>query len=190
MTAPPRFTTADLESFPQPLDDTRYEIIDGELYVSTQPSFDHQFAVTLLGGLLAVWGQQSGLGVAAEAPGVIFADDDNVAPDLVWLSWRRYRTAREADGKLHEAPEIVVEVLSPGATNERRDREAKMKLYGRRGVDEYWLVSWERRLVERYVRDGAALRLQATLRGSDALTSPLLPGFSVPVSSLFLPEST
>jgi Uma2 family endonuclease len=64
-----------------------------------------------------------------------------------------------------------------------------MKLYGRRGVDEYWIVSWERRLVERYVREGAAMRLVATLREADQLTSPLLPGFSVAVSALFLPEN-
>src|SRR4051794_449128 len=37
------WTVADLELFPQPLDDTRYEIVDGELYVSKQPSWEHQF---------------------------------------------------------------------------------------------------------------------------------------------------
>src|SRR5919202_4880335 len=110
--APPRFTISDLEGFPQPLDDTRYEIIDGELYVSTQPSLDHQYATTMVAQHLSTWSQQSGLGIAFHAPGVIFAEDDNVAPDVVWLSWRRWKTAREADGKLHEAPELMVEVLS------------------------------------------------------------------------------
>jgi len=40
-------------------------------------------------------------------------------------------------GHLHMAPELVVEVLSPDSTHERRDREVKLKLYARRGVNEY-----------------------------------------------------
>jgi len=39
-----RYTLADLENVAQPWDDTRYEIIDGELFVSTQPSTAHQHA--------------------------------------------------------------------------------------------------------------------------------------------------
>src|ERR687885_255716 len=108
MSTPIRFTTRDLEGFPQPLDDTRYEIIDGELYVSTQPSIDHQYAAGVLSRQLGNWSEQSGLGITVSAPGVIFAEDDNVAPDVVWLSWRRWKTALEADRKLHEAPELVV----------------------------------------------------------------------------------
>src|SRR5437868_4287433 len=79
---------------------------------------------------------------------------------------------------LHEPPELVVEVLSPGAANERRDRDAKLKLYARRGVDEYWLVDWQRRRVELYRRDGPAFRLGASLTDADQLQSPLLPGFA------------
>lgn len=37
-----RWTSADLEVLPD--DGKRYEIIDGELYVSTQPHWQHQFA--------------------------------------------------------------------------------------------------------------------------------------------------
>lgn len=185
MTTTLRWTTADLEAFPETLDDTRYEIIDGELYVSTQPSFEHQYASTMLGHALVGWSEQSRMGVALIAPGVIFADDDNVAPDVVWLSWKRLATALEADRKLHEAPELVVEVVSPGQANLVRDREVKLKLYGRRGVDEYWLLDPARRLVERYRRTGGELRLVETLREVEQLTSPLLPGFAVAVESLF-----
>jgi len=53
--------------------------------------------------------------LANTAPGVIFAEDNNVAPDVVWVSRSRLRTALGADSKLHSAPESAVEVLSPGA---------------------------------------------------------------------------
>lgn len=47
------------------------------------------------------------------------------------------------DGKLHSAPELVVEVLSPGAEDEGLDREVKLKLYSRRNVKEYGGVTWQ-----------------------------------------------
>lgn len=186
MTTTQRWVTADLETLPETWDDTRYEIIDGELYVSTQPSLKHQYATLTLGSALFRWSQQSHLGLAFPAPGVIFADDDNVAPDVVWLSHRRLRTAMGDDGHLHEAPELMVEVLSPGSKNEHRDREAKLKLYGRRGVDEYWIVDPIRQRVERYRRSGGDMQLVATLRETDQLESPLLPAFAMAVGSLFL----
>ena len=90
-----------------------------------------------------------------------------------------------ADGHLHAAPELVIEVLSPGGTNERRDREAKLKLILARGVLEYWIVDWRTQQVEIYRREIFALHLVATLHPTDMLTSPLLPGFSCEVATLF-----
>ena len=111
--------------------------------------------------------------------------EDAVAPDLVWISKERLERAWGADGKLHAAPELVVEVLSPGETNEQRDREIKLSLYSRWGVLEYWIWDWRARSVEIYRREKASLRLVATLYNADTLTTPLLPGFSCPIASIF-----
>ena len=73
------------------------------------------------------------------------------------------------------------------ASNQRRDCDLKLTLYSRRGVREYWLVDWRQQTVEVYRREQAALRLVATLGNEDALTCPLLPGFTVPVASLWPP---
>ena len=179
-----RWTTADLEAMPD--DGKRYEIIDGELHVSKQPEFDHQRVCGRVHGALQRWSDQVGAGDAVFAPGVIFADDENVAPDVVWISKERLATALQEDRRhLHAAPELIVEVLSPGPTNERRDREVKLKLYSRRGVHEYWVVDWRQRRVEVHRREDTELRLTATLYASDLLRSPLLPGFVCPVAELF-----
>ncbi len=69
--------------------------------------------------------------------------------------------------------------------NERRDREAKLKLYSRRGVLEYWIVNWQERYIEIYQREDAVLKLNRTLYENDTLQSPLLPGFTCQVSQLF-----
>ena len=184
MTTTPRFTSADLESFPDN-DGKRYEIIDGELYVSRQPHYYHQFVCTKVWSKLQQWSEQSGDGEAAVAPGLIFADDDDVAPDVVWQSSRRIATTLGPDGKLHAAPELIVEVLSPGSSNEKRDREAKLKLYSRRGVHEYWIIDWRSRQIEVYRREDARLVLVATLAESDTLASPLFADFACPVATLF-----
>ncbi len=183
MTTTPRFTSADLESFPD--DGKRYEIIDGELYVSKQPHLYHQFVCSRLWLKLQQWSEQAGDGLAVIAPGLIFAEDDDVAPDVVWISSRRVAATFGPDGKLHAAPELIAEVLSPGATNEKRDREAKLKLYSRRGVDEYWIIDWRQRHVEVFRREEARLTLAATLAESDNLTTPLLTGFACRVGDLF-----
>src|SRR5438552_11452525 len=189
MTTSLRWTSADLEVLPD--DGKRYEIIDGELYASRPPHWDHQTVCGRIFAVLDEWSLQTGAGRASPGPGVIFADDDDVAPDVVWASAERLAAALSADGKLYAPPELAVEVLSPGATNERRDRVAKLKLYSRRGVGEYWIVDWRARTVTIYRRAGDALERTVTLTGNAPLESPLLPGFAAPLERVFagLPTS-
>lgn len=178
-----RWTSGDLERMPD--DGNRYEIIDGELYMSKQPHTNHQDVCGEIFGELRDWNKQNQLGRAYFAPGIIFAEDDDVAPDVIWISNDRLATSLWDDGKFHDAPELVVEVLSPGSVNERRDREAKLQLYSRRGVSEYWIVNWRLRTIDVYRRDQAQLHYVARLFETDSLESPLLPGFSCTVASLF-----
>src|SRR5262245_55075720 len=178
------FTTADLLTMPE--DGKLYEIIEGELYASTQPNWHHQYACARLLRALENWDEQTGLGVANGAPGLIFGIHDAVAPDVVWVSIERLPQVLGEDGKLHAAPDLAVEVISPGWQNEQRDRDTKLKLYSRRGVREYWIVDWQTRQVEVYRRSRAKLIHTATLLHDDELTSPLLPGFSCKVSTLFM----
>ncbi|HEY0173402.1 MAG TPA: Uma2 family endonuclease [Pyrinomonadaceae bacterium] len=179
-----KFTSADLMLLPDD-DGMRYEIIEGDLYVSKLPSVEHQFTCGQLFRYLQEWNERGGAGVAFIAPGLVFSDDDDVAPDVVWVSHERMAGAIDKAGHFTRAPELVVEVLSPGKRNEYRDRQAKLKLYSRRGVSEYWIVDPSRRRVEVYWREGEALRLEATLYADDLLESPTLPGFSCRVSKLF-----
>src|SRR5213592_1294498 len=103
MSTTTRWTSRDLESLPD--DGTLYEIIDGELYMSTQPHFYHQFVCSELLGELWNWNRTANLGRAVFAPGLIFAEDDDVAPDVVWISNDRLSASLKADGKFHDAPE-------------------------------------------------------------------------------------
>lgn len=123
-----RWTIHDLEVLPENKW-TRYEIINGELFVARTPHRRHQQACGKIFRQLDVWSDSSGLGETIVAPGVIFSQADSVIPDVVWVSRERLAQIEDEAGHLTGAPELVIEVLSPGKQNELRDKEAKFKLY-------------------------------------------------------------
>jgi Uma2 family endonuclease len=178
-----RWTVADLEVLPE--DGGRYEIIDGELFVTRAPHWKHQNVSVKIGMALESWSVQSGLGEAAVNPGLVFSEIDSVIPDVVWASHERLDTMLDEAGHLIAAPELVVEILSPGEKNERRDKEAKLKIYSTYGVLEYWIADRKQRKLEVYRREAGLLKLAVSLYAADDLTSPVLPGFRVAVSQLF-----
>ena len=179
-----RWTVRDLEVLPQS-EGTRYELINGELFVTRSPHRMHQQIRGKIFAALDEWSETSGLGEAILAPGIIPSDTDNVIPDLVWISKQRLTVLEDNAGHLTGFPELVVEVLSPGESNIRRDREAKLKLYSVQGVQEYWIADRFTRQLEIYRRQQGQLALVATLMTTDEITSPLLPGFNCSISRFF-----
>ncbi|WP_040899390.1 Uma2 family endonuclease [Xenococcus sp. PCC 7305] len=180
-----RWTTSDIELLSQD-EGKRYEIIDGELFVTRSPHWNHQRTIDNICLELNLWSRTSGLGEARSTPGIIFSDVDNVEPDVVWISKEKLITFLDDSGHLTGAPELVIEVLSPGKLNERRDKEAKLKLYSSQGVQEYWIVSWQLKTVEVYRRENLQLKLIATLFNNDQLTSALLPNFECEITRFFI----
>ena len=181
--SPVRWTTEDLILFEGDRAN-RYEIVDGELFVTRAPDWKHQTVCLNTGTVLKLWSDESGLGEVAITPGIIFCESNNVIPDVVWASYDRLEQLLDDAGHLVGAPELVVEVLSPGQKNERRDRESKLKLYSVQGVLEYWIVNRFDRTVAIYRRENAILELAATLYEGDELSSPILPGFRCVVGQL------
>ena len=187
-----RWTTADLNLLPE--SSNRYEIIDGDLLATKAPHWGHQKAIVNTAAELRDWSLATQLGETVPTPGVIFSDADNVIPDVVWISKERLATSLDESGHLTVAPELIVEVLSPGTDNERREnlqygkaeRETKLKLYTSRGVQDYWILDWRLKQVEVYRRQIGLLQLIHTLFPGDILTSPLLPGFACDVERLFI----
>ena len=184
-TAGIRWTTSDLELLSND-EGKRYEIIDGELFMTRSPHWNHQRTIDNICLELNLWSRSNSLGEARSTPGIIFSDADNVEPDVVWISKERLATLLDESGHLRGAPELVIEVLSPGMNNERRDKDAKLKLYSSQGVIEYWIVNWQLKTVEVYRREDLRLQLIATLLANDTLISPLLSGYSCQVDKFFI----
>jgi len=179
-----RLTNADLEAMPD--DGNRYEVIDGELYVSSAPSFIHQKILINIGIAIGNYLREHPIGQIVPGVGVIFDDYDGVIPDLIFVTNERLRKTL-AGGRFHAAPEIVIEILSPGSSNQRRDRQVKRSLYAARGAAEYWIVDPENLSIEVHRRnESGELVFDKSLLQGDELTSGLLPEFSLPVDALFV----
>ena len=181
-----RWTVADLEQI-EAVDGMRYEVIDGELYVTQAPSWRHQHSASQLNTALQNWSNETQRGTTLQVPGLVFSTESGVIPDVVWSSWDRLHEAEDRAGHFTRAPELVVEIVSPGSENARRDRQTKLALYSREGVEEYWIVDQQQRTIDVYRRLGSTLELVATLAGDAVLESPLLPGFRLEIAGIWPP---
>ena len=152
-----RWTSADFDRLPD--NGKRYEIIDGELYVSLVPPYYHQVACADFAASVGTWNYHTGAGSVSIAPGLVLGEEDDVVPDIAWVSRERLGALLDEKGHLRAAPDLVIEVLSPGSTNEQRDRETKLKLYSRRGALEYWIADWRLHQIDVYRRLDQALRV-------------------------------
>jgi len=164
-----------------PNDGKRYEIIEGELFVTPSPFRPHQRAVTRLTRHLSTYVEENDLGEVFVAPfDVVFSRFDVVEPDLLYVSKGRHSVLTEKN--VQGAPDLVVEVLSPSTAE--TDRTIKLKLYARYGVQEYWIIDPYGPSAEIYRRQKKGFEPAKTLGDTDSLTSPLFPGFSLPLKHL------
>ena len=82
------------------------------------------------------------------------------------------------------APDIVVEILSPG--NNKKELRNKYEVYEEAGVKEYWIIHPSERTFLKYSLDGGGLfQPSKLLIGGDELTSSVLPGFMMDISEIF-----
>ncbi len=162
-----------------PDDGHRYEVIDGELFMTPAANIRHQdilgwVFVQLYNHVRAHGGGK----VFVSAVDVVLSPTNVVQPDVLFVSDadRERVTAPNVQG----APTLAVEVLSDA----RHDRVRKRRLYEQFGVREYWIADPHRRQVEVYRLEGGAYPSPAVFNAGDTLTTPLLPGLGLDVETL------
>jgi Uma2 family endonuclease len=174
-----RFTYDDYVRLP---DDSRYEVIDGELFLTPAPTPYHQLVGKRLGFLLDAHVQAGRLGEVFLAPcDLVLSRFDVLQPDIFFIAEERRGIIGEK--YICDAPDLVVEVLSPSTAD--RDRVKKAERYSTFGVKEMWIADPAARTVEVLVAGPAGLRGQALHGSDDMLVSPLLPGLEIPLARIF-----
>jgi len=169
-----------------PDDGKRYELLEGQLYVTPAPGLEHQHVSKRLFTILLRYFEEGGRGTVFYAPlDVILVADDVVQPDLVVVRDPTQLSSRGIEG----VPFLLVEVISPGRA--RYDRTVKAQRYAAGGVPHYWIVDPQARRLECFRLEEGRYTLRATGTGNEVVEVPDFPGLRIPLATLwFDPAST
>jgi len=174
-----RWKSRDLDRLPdEPF--LTYEIIDGELIVSRQPHLRHGVIIAAVAQFVRPAVKALG-GLVLAKPGIVWGEEaeDNVAPDVAIVLPDRLHLA--TGRTLSGTPNIVIEIVSPGSIEV--DYVKKRGLYARTGAQEYWIIDWQRQVIEVWIFTESPARAVAyTIR--QLVTTPLIPGLEVPADEL------
>ena len=164
--------------------DERMELIDGVLYVMPTATIDHQFLMRWICRFIEdyLYGFQDPPAEIHHDITTILSEELQrvVEPDLVVILAGRddIRSVRHVEG----VPDIVIEILS---TDRNRDLVRKRQIYAEAGAREYWIFDPHNDTVLPLELAGDEYTERPTLTAADTLTTPLLPGLSIPLADIF-----
>jgi Uma2 family endonuclease len=165
-----------------PADGRHYELHDGELVVTAAPGTPHQRLVGRLFRLLQQHVEEHQLGEVFVSPvDCILSDTTVVEPDLVYVDSAHSSlvSLRGIEG----APTLAVEILSRSTAP--IDRGAKLQLYARHGISNYWIVDPDERRIEAYALAGGVFRVVRHLSGADRGSLPPFPRLEIASDTLW-----
>jgi Uma2 family endonuclease len=175
-----RFLAEDIWDTPD--DGNRYEVIDGELYVSPPPVREHQHASTELHYRIRHYLEEHPIGVIYAAPfGVILTGLNGVQPDLVYVSNERREILTDQGAR--GAPDLVVEILSPSTRS--RDLGIKLRAYQAAGVPNYWIADPRAHTIEERVLGEDGYGPPIAHQAADLFQPALFPDLSIEVARLW-----
>jgi Uma2 family endonuclease len=158
------------------------ELIRGKLHSLAPLGWEQGRLACNVGSLLRAYVREKNLGEVMVGEVGIYTgrNPDTVrAADVLFISTERMATVT-SPGYLDAAPELIVEILSPG--DRWVDIHDKLEEYFGIGVVRVWLVDSRRRrvFVYRSPTDVRCISGEETISGEDAL-----PGFEMPVTGFF-----
>ncbi|MCL1844316.1 MAG: Uma2 family endonuclease [Defluviitaleaceae bacterium] len=177
-----RYTYADYYSWGENAE--RCELIDGVIYAMSAPTVAHQHIAGNLFVELYIFfkGKRcrpfiSPIDVRLNPKGL---DDTVVQPDIVVIcDPEKIREGKACVG----APDLVIEVLSPGTT--KRDRRIKFLKYEQAGVREYWIVDPGNKTVETYVLENQKLVPHDFADMDEKIKSHIFDGLEIDLTEIF-----
>jgi Uma2 family endonuclease len=160
-------------------EDKRYELDEGQLIVTDRPAYNHNRVVVRLTGLLFSFFERSPIGEVLISENVYaLSPTTRRSPDAAVILGDRYEELKDAT-VIPIIPEIAAEVLSPDENTRTLFR--KLRQYFDAGVKEVWVIDPGTETVQ--IWTGPRLP-DHELSGSNALTSPVLPGFALAIDRL------
>jgi Uma2 family endonuclease len=160
-----------------------YELFEGEIMKRVAPSLMHQRISRKLLGKLDAFIEEKNLGEIFSAPVDLNLDEYNAfQPDLAFIS--NERSFLIEDGYyIHGAPDLVVEIISPGSI--KKDRVIKKDLCERFAIREYWLVDPLNKSIEIYTMQADKYVLHDLQEIKGKISSTVLTGFELDLTHIF-----
>jgi Uma2 family endonuclease len=158
------------------------EYRDGMLEFLPMPSIEHQVIVGFLYNLLSQWAVRNG-GMAYLAPMPLATIPKSYRePDVMFVA--DASKVQLSDRRLDSA-DLVIEVVSEGADNRKRDLVDKRKEYAKAGIPEYWIVDPEECKVHVLTLKGRKYAQQALVDFDAVAASTRLKGFEARIAEAF-----
>jgi Uma2 family endonuclease len=157
------------------------EYVNGEIIMAPAPTPGHQIAARAIFRALDRFVLQESLGEVYFSPfDVVLPSGEVVQPDIFFLT--PPEAGRVSPGKrLHAAPALVVEILSPGTAT--HDTITKRELYEKNGVREYWIVDLDAKGIAQLVLRKKRYAV-TELGAADTVKGAVLEGFEAVVGEL------
>ena len=160
------------------------EFDNGRIEVLPMPSIRHQNVSMNIAVPLRVYVQVHELGTVLCAPmPVQVAPLKFREPDVIFT---RSSAPEESDGdKYLDSAELVIEIISEGSANRKRDLIDKRAEYAAAGIAEYWVVDPDSQEVSVFRLQGSEYVESGLFGIQDIVRSTVVPGFELPVSKVF-----
>ena len=160
-----------------------FQLIENDLIMSPSPSLIHQLILGEFYDALKTFNKNQNLnGLVVLSPIDVYFDNDNVyQPDILFISEDKKNLIM--DGRIHGAPDLIIEVLSP--TNAYYDLRQKMRIYEKYGVNEYIIVDPIEENADLYILKEGIYHLQQKAQKTETLNSLVLPGLGFELDKLF-----
>ena len=179
---PQPITAEEFARMPDPPDGSKQELVKGVIVTMPPPGFRHGKVQGRIYFALESFVRSHPIGQVTVESGVLTetGPDTVRGPDVAFWSAERLPLDQEPVVYANVAPDLVVEVLSPGNTEQKMT--AKVREYFKSGVRMVWVVDPDERTVTVYRQpgEGRVLWEDATLDGED-----VLPGFRCRVGEFF-----
>lgn len=161
----------------------RYEYVNGVIYLLASPTHNHQLISSKINGLFFNWFKDKKCKPFYAPYDVTIMINDmknTVQPDILVIC-----DAEKVDenGRYHGIPSLVVEILSPFTKN--KDMVAKLELYMKGGVGEYWIVNPENKEVFVYTFKDKNIDIVRAYKEKDTIRSAFFNGLNVSLDDVF-----
>jgi len=150
--------------------------------MSPAPNRYHQSISRNLEFLLLKYLKKNPVGELYHAPfDVYLSEHDVFQPDIVFVKKENFQVLTDAG--VEGTPDFVVEILSP--SNAYLDKNQKLRVYARTGVNELWVIDPDARFVDVHFLQQDPLKPARTHREADTFTLPHFPGLIISAREIF-----